>query len=204
MAIAEAMLRPNLRKRHPHPYPLRPMLRKRSAWLNMLDVLFFVMAIFIIVELAVPRYAVDGNSMQPTLISGERLLVSRLSYLFGQPQRGDILVLHAPDAAADATPLIKRLVGMPRERVEMQRGRLLINGRPLTEPYVVSVCNQNQCPDHVWQLEAGEYFVMGDNRRNSRDSRDFGPVTQHDFIGEALIRYWPLEDVGIIEKANGR
>jgi signal peptidase I len=103
----------------------------------------------------------------------------------------------------DGTPneplLIKRLIGLPGETVEMRNGHVFINGTELNESYTKEECRSN-CADRTWELGADEYFMMGDNRNNSRDSRVFGPVTKNRIIGEAIIRYWPPQDWGIVTR----
>lgn len=183
------------------PLPLaRPRLKQRSGvlWREVLDTVVFIIAVYALVELAAPRFMVQGRSMQPTFYEEQRLIVSRVNYLFGDPMRGDIVVFNAPDARPNDPPLIKRLIGMPGETVEFIDQQLYINGQPLDEPYLREPCTEFRCRDNVWELGPDEYFMLGDNRNNSRDSRAFGVVPYDHLIGEALFRYWPPGDWGIV------
>ncbi len=129
---------------------------------------------------------VYGQSMQPNLMPSERLVIEKVSYRFHEPRRADIVVLDLPQMSE---LLIKRVVGLPGETVEIRDGYLWIDGRPLDEPYVFN-------RDASWYgpitLGPDMYFVMGDNRSNSNDSRVFGPVSRQAIVGRAWIRYWPL------------
>ncbi|MCL4254833.1 MAG: signal peptidase I, partial [Anaerolineae bacterium] len=142
-----------------------------------------------------------GRSMEPTFVEGQRLIISRVNYMVGEPQRGDILVFNSPQSDSDDPSLIKRVVGLPGELVEIRDQEVYINGERLDEPYIKEPCTR-QCRDRQWQLENDEYFVMGDNRNVSNDSRAFGPIKHSAIIGEALFRYWPLNAIGFIHQVN--
>ncbi len=138
--------------------------------------------------IAAPFY-VGSESMVPTLEVWDRVLINKLAYDLDEPERGDIVLFRSPEGGED--PLIKRVVGLPGDTIEVSHDRLHVNGELQREPYVnddyrelqASYGPQRVPPDHV--------FVMGDNRGNSQDSRVFGPVPQENLIGEALFRFWP-------------
>ncbi len=136
---------------------------------------------------------VYGQSMEPNLHSDERLVVEKLSYRFHGPRRGDIVVLRDPSGGADL--LIKRVIGLPGERVTMAEGRVYIDGAPLDEPYVTQPTVNN---GRLWLVPPLSVFVMGDNRTASRDSRVFGPAPSEQIIGRAIFRYWPPGEMGIV------
>jgi signal peptidase I len=137
---------------------------------------------------------VDGQSMEPNLHSDQRLVVEKVSYRFHGPQRFVVVVLKPPNQ--DDELLIKRLIGLPGDTVEIRDGRVYINDELLEEPF------QTQ------QTRAGRYakvsvpplhvYVLGDNRNHSNDSRSFGPVPIENIVGRAWISYWPPEDVGLV------
>ena len=170
----------------------RPRVRSRTLWKDMRDTVVMVIAIYTLVNLVAPRYIVEGSSMQPNFETGEWIIVNRLPYLSGQPQRGDVVVLDFPEPQED---LIKRVVGLPGETIEIHDGLVFVDGVPLDEPYI------NSPPRYTKQpvtLGADEYYVLGDNRNNSRDSHAFGPVTEDHIVGQAWLIYWPPPDWGAV------
>lgn len=177
----------------------RPALRQHNFLRELVDTLILIGAIYALVNLATVRFFIDGPSMQPSFHAGEFLVVSRLSYLAGEPERGDVVVFDAPEARPDDPPLIKRLIGMPGDTIEVRASQVYVNGEALAEPYIKEPCTPAMCRDADWRLGPNEYFFMGDNRNNSRDSRRFGPVSRDHVVGEALIRYWPPSVWGVVE-----
>jgi signal peptidase I len=135
---------------------------------------------------------VHGQSMEPHLHENQRVIVEMLSYHFRIPQRGEIVVLNLPDRHSD--PLIKRVIGLPGETVEIRSGAVYIDGRKLDEPYLTQATTGHMPPTLVPEESV---FVMGDNRQQSNDSRYFGPVPLENLIGRAWVSYWPPEDVGL-------
>ncbi len=178
----------------------RPTLRRRGFLYEILETAVLIVAIYALVDLASVRFYVDGPSMEPSFFTGQRVIVSRANYLLGEPHRGEIIVFDSPDRPGIDPPLIKRLIGLPGDVVEIRDTRVYVNGQLLNEPYINEPCNAGSCPDGRWELAADEYFVMGDNRNRSRDSRRFGPITHDHLIGEALVRYWPPQQWGLLDK----
>ena len=178
----------------------RPTLHRPTFVRELLETIILIGLVYTLVNLATVRFYIEGPSMQPNFRAGQFLIVSRANYLFGQPQRGEIVVFDAPgdDNTPDNPLLIKRLIGMPGDHVEFKDGHVLINGEQLNEPYTAEQDCRNNCADRSWDLGPNEYFFMGDNRNNSRDSRVFGPVTKDRIIGEAIVRYWPPPDWGLV------
>jgi len=136
---------------------------------------------------------VHGQSMEPNLHTAQRLVIEKVSYRFEPPKRGDVVVL---EIESSDLPLIKRVVGLPGETIEIRNNQIFINSAPIEEPYLNHTVQRNYGPV---QIPADHVFVMGDNRGASNDSRYFGPVATEQLIGRAWLSYWPLEDVGLIK-----
>lgn len=140
---------------------------------------------------------VEGLSMQPTLEDDEWLFINRAVYLFGEPTRGDVVILRDPDGNLGRDQfLVKRIVGVPGDRVAIQDGVLYIDGEPLEEPYVDVQIQDGDMPELT--VGNNEFFVMGDNRHrgSSLDSRDFGPVDKKLIKGRADFILWPFSHMG--------
>jgi signal peptidase I len=133
-------------------------------------------------------FTIHQVSMRPTLEEGDRVLISRLTYHFRDPARGDVIVFHSPmDSTED---LVKRIVAIPGDRVAVTEGKLYVNGEAQTEPYLL----EQRTNDGLLEMEIpdGYVFVLGDNRNNSTDSRVFGAIPRDFIIGSALVVYWPF------------
>jgi signal peptidase I len=182
--------------------------KKSSTGRTILEyVILAVVAIavaLLIQQFLVKPYRIPSASMEDTLLIGDRVLVDRISWRFADPQRGDIVVFHPP---FDGPVLIKRIIGLPGDEVSLTDGDVYINGKLLDEPYVRVVNGQKEPSQPFsnglpWSLQspykvpAGSYFVMGDNRTDSGDSREFGPVERGQFVGRAFAKYWPPGSIG--------
>lgn len=180
----------------------RPRLQRPRPLKEIVETAILIGLVYTFVNLASVRFYIEGPSMQPNFGAGQFLIVSRVHYLFADPQRGDIVVFDPPgdDDQADDPLLIKRLIGMPGDTVELRDQQVYLNGTPLAEPYLREACDESRCRDNTWTLGADEYFFMGDNRNNSRDSRVFGVVTHNRIIGEAIVRYWPPQDIALVTR----
>lgn len=175
----------------------RPRLKRPSFFRELINSGFFILAALIFSEMSFPRSSIDGPSMQPTLWTGQHLLVSRLHYLFGPIQHGDIAVFDPP--GQDGDMLIKRVIGVPGDIIEVRDQLVYRNGELLDEPYFVNrPCTVYMCPDNTWQLGEDEYFMMGDNRNRSNDSRRFGVVDRSAIVGKSLFRYYPFDEIGVV------
>ena len=161
------------------------------------ETVILIALIYTLVNLACARFVVEGPSMQPNFATGQYLVVSRVNYLFTEPRRGEVVVFHYPGNPQE--DYIKRVIGLPGETVEIRDTQVFVDGIQLNEPYINEPCTSGNCRDNVWELGEDEYFMMGDNRNHSSDSRAFGPVKRNLIVGEALIRYWPPQDWGIIQ-----
>jgi signal peptidase I len=138
---------------------------------------------------------VQGQSMEPNLHTSQRLVVEKLTYRLHGPRRGDVVVLRPPPEAGPDL-LIKRVIGLPGEQIEIRQGTVYIDGDPIQEPYIARPGGRDLALQVVPPLHV---FVMGDNRGFSNDSRSFGPIHIDDIIGRAWFSYWPLDLWGPIE-----
>ncbi len=165
-----------------------PFLAGLGAVLRFGSLLFVAYSLFF--NLSVVR----GSSMTPGIQDGDRILVEPWSYLLGPIERGDVIVLRYPlDPEID---YIKRVIGLPGDRVDLARGQVWVNGVRLDEPYVAAVDPSSTLSIVV---EAGNYFVLGDNRPRSSDSREFGLVPEGHVRGRVDLRLWPLGRAGWVE-----
>lgn len=175
----------------------RPKLRLPGFFDELLRTILFVIVVTVLFDMAIPRSLVDGRSMQPTFEDAERLIVSRVHYLITAPDRGDIIVFNSIDRFDPDVMLIKRVIGLPGDHIEFRERQLFVNGIFVDEPYPLEDCN-TRCSEEEWILGENEYFMMGDNRNNSSDSRRFGPIPLDHIVGRVIFRYWPPERVGLI------
>ena len=186
----------------------------REALETILPALLIVLVVNVFLAQAT---RVEGQSMEPNIHDHQRLVVEKVSYRFRLPERGEIVVLKPPtwrplrldqrivswfctvfpvECPMDTPdPLIKRVVGLPGETIEIRDGHVYINGQVLEEPYLEQLTYGN-LPPRV--ISEGYVFVMGDNRGASNDSRSFGEVSLSNVVGRAWVRYWPLEDLGLV------
>jgi signal peptidase I len=134
---------------------------------------------------------VFGQSMEPNLHASQRLIVDKLSYRLHPPQRDDIVVVDLPEMEE---MLVKRVVALPGETVEVRRGIVYVNGEAIPEDYPHDMIEYDMAPLTLGPLN---YFVMGDNRGNSNDSRAFGPITRREIVGRVWLRYWPLDQFAL-------
>ena len=139
-------------------------------------------------------YAVRGDSMQPTIEHGQYLLVSRMAYVDSAPARGDVIVLRDP--CNGRRRVLKRVVGLPGEEVRIRDGLLFVEGVHLDESYLANLPTSIGLEDNFWELGTSQYFVAGDYRIRSTDSRDYGPISEKLIIGRVWYRYWPIDKRG--------
>jgi signal peptidase I len=149
-------------------------------------------SIFIIIFLYQP-VKVEGTSMMPGLADQERIFINKYVYRMESIERGDVVVFRYP--GDPSKNYIKRIVGMPGDRIEIVRGTVLLNGRRLNEPYVPARFRDQRSMSEV-TVPAGSYFVLGDHRNRSSDSRDFGMVGRNAIFGKAVFAYWPVDLAG--------
>ena len=165
------------------------------------------MVIFLGIQTFVAQpYRVEGASMETTVMPDEYVLIDKLTPRWAAYARGDIVVLHPPSnfSGLDDTPFIKRVIGLPGDRIELKDGKVYVNGTVLDEPYIYASggirqpTNPTKAAASEWLVPAGDLFVMGDHRQASADSRMFGPIEISQVIGRAWLRYWPVDSFGIL------
>jgi signal peptidase I len=170
--------------------------KKRSGLGIVIEVVGIVVAAFVIAMLVqfflVKPFTIHQVSMEPTLVEGDRILLSRLTYHFRDPEAGDVVVFHSP--VREGEDLVKRVVAVGGDEVSIHDGALYVNGAVQEEPYLNDLVWPT--PDLETSVPEGSVFVMGDNRNNSGDSRVFGPVSLDAIMGEAFAVYWPLSHLG--------
>ena len=155
-----------------------------NLWREIVETALLTAIIFLAVNAVIGRFRIESVSMQPNLYEGEYVIVDKVSYSLNSPQRGDIIVFEKT-AQPD---LIKRVIGLPGDTVEVRNAQVFVNGTALVEPYVANPPNYAFGPV---QVEPGRYFVMGDNRSNSSDSHVWGTIPRDTIVGRAWIIYWP-------------
>ncbi len=201
--------------------PPKRRSKAKGATREVIETLLLAAVIFLGVRLLVLNFKVDGNSMRPNLLNGELLLVNRNAYReidlnnlldtlplierddpwiftpFSEPERGDIVVFDPPNGSTE--PYIKRVIALAGETVEIRDGGVFVDGIRVVEPYIdegITDCLRSPCEPVT--VPAGNVWVMGDNRRNSSDSRSFGVVPIENIIGRAWVVYWPRDGIGLV------
>jgi signal peptidase I len=175
--------------------PVASGLQHPNMLRDLIETMVLVAIAFLMVNALIGRFRIEQFSMQPNLHDGEYVIVDKVSYAFRQPERGEIIVLK--NTHPGAPDLIKRIIGLPGETIEVRGNSTYINGQPLTEPYINPPMGPEQTP---LTLQADQYFVMGDNRSNSDDSRHFGARPAGDIVGRAWIIYWPPPDWQVLTR----
>lgn len=172
-----------------------PAPARTAGWVKavreLIETLALTLVIFLLVRFAAPNFRIEGFSMEPDFHDGQYLFVNRLIYMLQPPERGDVIVFIPPTSSS--RDYIKRVIGLPGERVEVVNGRILIGGQELQEPYPLNPGTYSYGPVTVG---TDEYFVLGDNRDNSSDSHSWGMLDAKKIIGKAWITYWPLDMIG--------
>jgi signal peptidase I len=172
-----------------------PPRKWRSNLVDWIKALIIAMVIVVLLQTYVFNLSkVKGESMQPTLHEQDRLFVDKIVYAFAKPKRGEVVILRDPSPDVGKQYLVKRVVAIPGDELQISNHQLIVNGVVQSESYTNTGIEDNK-PFHL-TLQADEYFVMGDNRHHekSKDSRRFGPVHSSDIIGRADMIVWPLSN----------
>ena len=192
-----------------------PPRRRIGCALEIVETLVLTLVIYLVIHNFVAQpFQVEQPSMMPTVNPGEYVLIDKISPRFNDYQRGDIVVFQPPEGFGQGgVPFIKRVIGLPGDTVSLENGHVFVTragGSPvrLDEPYIVRAIDGGAAPTlpkdsggtSSWTIAAGTYFVMGDNRPESQDSRFFGPVHRELIVGRAWLRYFPLNRVGFVSR----
>ena len=169
----------------------------RRMILDVLETLILSVVLFLGINAISARIRVESISMQPNLYAGDFVIVNKLAYKLGVPRRGDIIVFRYPPDPTQ-TPYIKRVIGLPGDKIHIADGQVYVNNELLIEPYLKVTTSRGG----DWTIPANSLFVMGDNRNNSSDSRSWGMVPMENVIGKALVIYWPPKDWAVLHMAS--
>lgn len=187
------------------PLPVKLVKSVINFFFDFLETIVVALSIFVVIYLFILQpHEIKGSSMEPNFHNNEYILTDKISYRFKDPERGNIIVFKAPKNPD--IDYIKRIIGLPGDRVKVEKGDVYINDKKLPEPYLHD--KSLLFPGSYMQeginvtVAPGEYFVMGDNRPHSSDSREFGPIPKKSIIGKAFLRYWPIKEIGIISGVN--
>jgi signal peptidase I len=163
---------------------------------DILETLLLSVVLFFLINAVSARIKIDGSSMEPNLYHGEFVIVSKINYRLGEPERGDVVVFDFPRNITEE--YIKRIIGLPGDKVNVIDGNVYVNDILLDEPYVMKQAQY----EGEWIVPDDSLFVLGDNRNNSSDSHNWGMVPIDNVIGEALLVYWPPSAWGLINQAK--
>ncbi|MEX2144200.1 MAG: signal peptidase I [Anaerolineales bacterium] len=190
----------------PHPPELSPLDRQnlvaleeaprpatRRILIEAIQTIFLALVLFFVINLISARIRVDGSSMEPTFHNNDYVIVNRLAYQWGEIQRGDVVVFPYP--LQEDEDYIKRVIGLPGDRVAIYAGDVYVNGQHIEEPYIVSP--SEDLAEIV--VPPGYVYVLGDNRNASSDSRSWGPLEIEKIIGKAIFRYYPFDTIGVVD-----
>lgn len=177
-----------------------------SFILDFVQSIVLALSVFVLLYLFVVQpNEVNGNSMVPNFQNRERILTDKLSYQFGEPKRGDVVVFKAPASepcSENECEYIKRIIGIPGDRVMVFGGQVYLNGELLKQDFLPAdfVTEPGAFSQEGVEIEVPEdsYLVFGDNRSHSRDGREFGPISRKLILGKAFFRYWPLDVIGLL------
>lgn len=165
---------------------------------EIIETCILILLIFFAVHFSVQPFRVNGPSMQPNLHTNNLVVVNLLAYDFGSPQRGDIIVFHPPLPLGGDEYYVKRIIAIPGDTIRVTTTAVIVDGQKLKEPYINTlgpsgIENLNVVPPFT--LTKNQYWVMGDNRTNSQDSRFFGPIYRSSIVGKAEVVIWPMNSL---------
>jgi len=169
-------------------------LKRSHLAREIVETIALTLIIFLVIRFAIQSYRVEGISMQPGLQTDEYVMVNKIAYLFHAPERGDVIVFHYPlDTTKD---FIKRVIGVPGDTISYDSQTVTVDNVVLNEPYLSHAVNPSAVKPFI--VPQNDYFVMGDNRPVSDDSRSWGFVPSYDIVGKAVMVYWPFSSWELI------
>ncbi len=185
---------------YPDPDPFAPNEKSggfRHFLLDVIETVLLSVALFLGINAISARIRVESISMQPTLFAGNFVIVNKLAYKLGTPGRGDVIIFHyPPDPTRE--PYIKRVIGLPGDKVSVSGGKVYVNDLPLAEPYI----SAPPAYEGAWNVPPDSLFVLGDNRNSSSDSHSWGMVPIKNVIGKAEVVYWPPQSWQLLNQAT--
>ncbi len=180
----------------------------RRLFIELVEVVALAAVLFLVIHFAIQPVVVSGPSMYPTVTNNEYLVALKFPYYLRNPQRGDIVIMQSP--YNPNTDFIKRVVGLPGETILIKDGTVYINGKVLCEPYLRPTVDGDWSINSTWpadgepyHLNPTQFFVMGDNRNVSEDSRTFGPVPRSSIVAGAWLRVYPVSAFGGVDPQRG-
>lgn len=181
--------------------PLKLIKLGINFFFDFLETIVVALSIFVVIYLFIVQpHEVKGSSMEPNFHNNEYILTDKISYRFDEPKRGDVIIFKAP--VNPDVDYIKRIIALPSEKVKVHNGEVYVNNERLNELYLENptpLFPNSMLKDNAEiMVPDGFYFVMGDNRPHSSDSREFGPIDKKLIIGKAVFRYWPVTNLGLI------
>lgn len=186
-----------------------PAKKKKNELVEWLKALLIALILVVLIRwLLFQPFMVQGPSMQPNFVTGQKLIVNEILYDIRKPERGEVIVFHVPSEGRD---FIKRVIAVAGDTVQVEGDKVIVNGKTVSETYIQEAIDQAHAEDRLYnslnfpntdfpdgKVPEGHVFVMGDNRSNSTDSRMIGYVPLEDIIGRADLIFWPLKDIGFI------
>ncbi|MFC7679764.1 signal peptidase I [Paenibacillus sp. GCM10028914] len=183
--------------------------KKKNELVEWLKALLIALVLVVLIRwFLFQPFIVQGQSMQPNFVTGQKLIVNEILYDIRKPERGEVIVFHVPSEGRD---FIKRVIAVGGDTVQVQGDQVIVNGKPVSETYIQEAIDQAHADDRLYntldfpntdfpdgKVPEGHVFVLGDNRSNSTDSRMIGYVPLEDIIGRADLIFWPLKDIGLI------
>ncbi len=165
---------------------------------EIIETIVLVLLIFFAVHFSIQPFRVNGPSMQPNLYTNNLVVVNLLAYDFGSPQRGDVIVFHPPITTDPNIYYVKRIIAIPGDTIRITATAVYVDGKKLDEPYIHNLGSttiENLVVVPQTTLKTNQYWVMGDNRQDSQDSRFFGPISRRAIVGKAEVVIWPMNSL---------